>query len=76
MDTALGWVTHNREEAPAYVLVDEGYDVWLGNQRGNRFSRKHTTLDPDSDKVGDKDFKAFFDFSWKEIGDYDAPAFI
>jgi len=36
------------EEAPALVLAREGFDVWLGNSRGTRFSRKHTSLNPDS----------------------------
>ena len=72
MDTADCWVMAHHDEAPAFVLADEGYDVWLGNQRGNKFSRKHKYLDPDTTA----DQKKYFDFSWKEMGDHDAPAFI
>ncbi|XP_069681184.1 lipase 3-like [Periplaneta americana] len=52
----------------AFILADEGYDVWLGNARGNSYSQKHDTYSPDDLK--------FWDFSWHEIGLYDLRAMI
>ncbi|CAH0715859.1 unnamed protein product, partial [Brenthis ino] len=53
----------------AIALANSGYDVWLGNNRGNRYSRHHVYLNPDRD---DK----FWDFSFHELGYYDLPAII
>ena len=54
--------------APAFRLADAGYDVWLANQRGNKYSRKHKSLDPDS-ATGE-----FWQFSFVEMGEYDLPS--
>lgn len=54
--------------ALAYYLSDNGYDVWMGNARGNKHSEKHKTLSKRSGQ--------FWDFSWHEIGFYDVPAMI
>ena len=42
------WVTSGPRSL-GFVLHDLGYDVWLGNFRGNAYGRKHTHLDPDKD---------------------------
>ncbi|KAL3273097.1 hypothetical protein HHI36_014551 [Cryptolaemus montrouzieri] len=52
----------------AYLLADNGFDVWLGNTRGNMHCRRHKRLDPNT--------KSFWNFSWHEMGMFDLPASI
>lgn len=64
----MEWVYNEPSVAPAFVLADAGYDVWMGNNRGTRWSQTHSTL-------SNKD-KAFWDFTWEEMGTHDSPAII
>lgn len=50
----------------AFELARRGYDVWLGNTRGNRYSNTHVTLPRTS--------KKYWDFSIDEIAKYDFPS--
>lgn len=62
------YVIHEPKVAPAFVMANQGYDVWLGNNRGNKYSDKHTTLDPKS--------KEYWMFDWEDMGTKDVPAMI
>ena len=53
-----------------YLLADAGYDVWMGNSRGNSYSRNHTFLEPCSMERCDE----FWQFGWDEGGLYDVTA--
>ena len=49
-------------------MAAAGFNVFLGNNRGNSFSNSHVTLDPK------KDAKKFYDFSFADLGLHDIPA--
>ena len=74
MDSADAWVVNGKNKSPAFVLASRGYDVWLGNSRGSKFSRKHTVLDPDASSKDER--RRFWDFSFQEMAEYDGQAFL
>ncbi|KAJ3543975.1 hypothetical protein NM688_g5796 [Phlebia brevispora] len=49
-----------------FVLVELGFDVWLGNNRGNKYSKKSIHHDPNSRKFWNYSID---DFAWHDIPD-------
>lgn len=68
LGSSADWVMLGKGKALAYLLADHGYDVWLGNFRGNTYSRAHVSLSYEDVK--------FWNFSWHESGIYDLPSMI
>ncbi|KAL4480400.1 hypothetical protein ABPG74_020916 [Tetrahymena malaccensis] len=66
LDNSDTFFINSEDKAPAFILANAGYDVWMGNNRGNRHSRNHTTYNPDTDK---EQFWAFTydDFAEKDL---------
>eukprot|EP00048_Salpingoeca_helianthica_P022722 m.19949 g.19949 ORF g.19949 m.19949 type:complete len:453 (-) comp7709_c0_seq2:25-1383(-) len=56
------------QESLAFTLADSGFDVWLGNVRGNKYSCKHKQYKPHDSR--------FWDFSLDEFALHDLPATI
>ena len=60
------WVCNiDRNKNLPFVLHDLGYDIWMGNNRGNKYSTAHISKPPRSPK--------FWDFSIDEFAYFDIP---
>ena len=44
------WTANDPSVTPAYVLVDQGFDVWLANNRGTRYGTAHVSLSTKSEE--------------------------
>uniref|UniRef100_A0A0E0QMN5 Lipase n=1 Tax=Oryza rufipogon TaxID=4529 RepID=A0A0E0QMN5_ORYRU len=62
------WFINSAEQSLGYILADNGFDVWIGNVRGTRWSKGHSTF-----SVHDK---LFWDWSWQELAEYDLLAML
>nr|XP_032517368.1 lipase 1-like [Danaus plexippus plexippus] len=68
LDTADTFLLRGNDSL-GIALANSGYDLWFGNCRGNRYSRRHRDLDPNRDS-------SYWSFTFHEMGYYDLPAII
>ncbi|XP_077533938.1 gastric triacylglycerol lipase-like [Haemaphysalis longicornis] len=66
-DASVDWVINMPHQSLGYILADAGYDVWLGNVRGNDFS-SHVKYSKTSSE--------FWDFCFDDMIAFDLPAMI
>ena len=66
---AASWVRDQKGKPVFLELADAGYDVWMGNNRGTRYSNVYRR-----DSLVTEQQRWAFDFS--DMGRYDAPAML
>jgi lysosomal acid lipase/cholesteryl ester hydrolase len=70
LDSSYTWVNNFQKQSLGYILADAGFDVWFGNNRGNKYGRNHTTLNPEDS------YSEFWDFTWDEMAMFDLPSMV
>uniref|UniRef100_A0AAG5DWT2 Lipase n=1 Tax=Anopheles atroparvus TaxID=41427 RepID=A0AAG5DWT2_ANOAO len=68
LSSSVDWTVQGPEKSISFIAADAGYDVWLGNVRGNTFSKEHESL-------SNRD-REFWRFSFHEIGMRDLPTMV
>ncbi|XP_068747166.1 gastric triacylglycerol lipase-like [Montipora capricornis] len=68
MCSSSNWVANLPNESFGFILADAGFDVWMGNVRGNTYGLQNKYYSTDSDE--------FWDFSFDKMAEYDLPAML
>lgn len=63
---ADSWFLNGQKGSIGFHLVDQGYDVFVGNNRGNKYSKEHRNPNVTENE--------FWSFSFDEMGQFDLPA--
>ncbi|XP_020109283.1 triacylglycerol lipase 2-like [Ananas comosus] len=64
----ITWLLSSPDKSLGYILADSGYDVWIANSRGTKYSLRHMFLSPSN--------SAYWEWSWDQLVAYDLPAVV
>ncbi|KAL6497601.1 hypothetical protein OROHE_027230 [Orobanche hederae] len=64
----MTWLLNSPEQSLAMILADNGFDVWISNNRGTRFSRRHLNLDPANSE--------YWNWTWDDLVIHDLPSVV
>ncbi|KAI3961462.1 hypothetical protein MKX01_001198, partial [Papaver californicum] len=62
----MSWFLNSVDQSLGFILAVSGFDVWVANTRGTRYSRDHATLDASH--------PAYWNWSLSGIVQFDLPA--
>lgn len=65
-DSSDSWFLNKKDGSIGFYLLEQGFDLWIGNNRGNKYSKRHV-----NETISDSDF---FNYSFDEMALYDLPA--
>lgn len=65
LDSSFSFVANYEKQSLAFILADKGYDVWITNNRGNKYSKEHLQFNIHDDQ--------FWDFTIDDFAKYDFP---
>lgn len=68
MQNSEAFIVRGPNKSLPYILLEDGYDIWLGNNRGNKYSYKHLQYSPKDEE--------FWDFCVDDFALSDIPAMI
>lgn len=71
IDSSYTWLLLDKNHSLPFLLVDNGFDVWLTNTRGNAVSFEHEN--PEQFNSAQVDSK-YWNFTFHEMAIYDLPA--